>query len=58
MAGLLWLLGIVISSLILAYGLMKGIEWLIAIGFILLPIVLLSIIRAVGTVDRSGQGTS
>lgn len=42
--GFLWLIGLIVSSAIIAVGMMKADEWvigelLIAIGFVLLPLI-------------------
>jgi hypothetical protein len=57
MGGILWLLGIVIAAGIIMYGMATGLEIVILIGFILLPIIALSAIKIIAKSEDSGHQT-
>jgi multisubunit Na+/H+ antiporter MnhG subunit len=46
MGGILWLIGIIIAAAIIMYGMAKGLSLVILVGFILLPVITLSVIKA------------
>ena len=57
MGGILWLIGIVISTVIIMYGMIHSLELVILVGFVLLPVIALSAIKAIRNPSDSGHHT-
>jgi hypothetical protein len=57
MGGILWLIGIVIASAIIMYGMAVGQELIMLAGFILLPVIALSAIKIIAKTEDSAHHT-